>query len=82
MGQFKAENIYSKIKDKSLRYLRYIDDIFMIWTGTPAELTLFASKINQVHPSIKFTFKNSLTEINFLRYNCLQTKQPAFNQGL
>ena len=66
MGQFEAKNIYSKIKDKSLQYLRYIDDIFMIWTGTPEELTSFASEINQVHPSIKFTFENSLTEINFL----------------
>ena len=66
MGQFEAKNIYSRIKDKSLQYLRYIDDIFMIWTGTPEELTSFASEINQVHPSIKFTFENSLTEINFL----------------
>ena len=35
---FKAKNIYPYIKEVSLLYLRYIDDIFMIRKGTKAEL--------------------------------------------
>ena len=66
MGQLESKNIYDKIKDKSLCYLRYIDDIFMIWIGTLYELNIFTDEINQIHPSIKFTFEQSPTEINFL----------------
>lgn len=66
MGVFEAEYIYHRIKNKSLLYLRYIDDIFMIWTGTTQELKRFTDEINQVHPSIKFTTESSHEEINFL----------------
>ena len=34
MAQFEEQHIYPYIKNKSILYLRYIDDIFMIWTGT------------------------------------------------
>ena len=35
MGYFGAKHIYPRIKDKCIKYLRYIDDIFMVWTETP-----------------------------------------------
>ena len=38
MANFEAKHIYPYIKEKSLLYLRYIDDIFMIWKGTKVEL--------------------------------------------
>ena len=66
MGQFEKKHIYQKIRNKSLKYLRYIDDIFMIWTGTAAELKRFTEEINKVHHSIKFTVESSFTNINFL----------------
>ena len=31
---------------------QYIDDIFMIWTGTDTDLTQFMEKINSIHPTI------------------------------
>ena len=34
MAQFEKQHIYHYIKNKSVLYLQYIDDIFMIWTGT------------------------------------------------
>ena len=34
-------NIYPYIKNESILYLQYIDDIFMIWTGTKQELLAF-----------------------------------------
>ena len=32
--QLEKQHIYPYIKKKSILYLRYIDDVFMIWTGT------------------------------------------------
>ena len=47
-------------------YLRFIDDIFLIWNGTKTEFDNFLKKINECHPSIKFEYEMSKTEINFL----------------
>ena len=66
MGIFEEENIYTRIKNKNLLYLRYIDDIFIIWTASLKELKDFSEEINNVHPSIKFEFQYSTNEINVL----------------
>ena len=47
-------------------FLRFIDDTFMIWTGSEEKLLDFISNWNKKHPSIKFEFKNSQTKIEFL----------------
>ena len=44
---------------------RFIDDIFVIWTGSQAQLTTFITQINQVHETIKFTYEQSNTELTF-----------------
>ena len=36
-------------------YKRFIDDILIIWTGSEAEFLDFMTKINKLHPTIKFT---------------------------
>jgi hypothetical protein len=36
-------------------YKRYIDDIFIIWTGTQDEFKQFTEDINNLHQTIKFT---------------------------
>jgi len=36
-------------------WLRYIDDVFRIWTGTGEELREFLFFINEAHDTIKFT---------------------------
>ena len=46
MANFEAKHIYPYIKEKSLLYLRYIDDIFMIWKGTKVELITFIKELN------------------------------------
>ena len=54
MAQFEKQRIYPYIKNKSIPYLRYIDDIFMIWTGTKQELLIFLENLNRKHKTIKF----------------------------
>ena len=63
MGIFEETHIYLLIKQKVQLYLRYIDDIFFIWTGSENELKQLISKINGVHPSINFDFNYSKTQI-------------------
>ena len=52
--QFEKQHIYSYIKNKSILSLQYINDIFMIWTGTRQELFVFSENLNSKHITIKF----------------------------
>ena len=45
---------------------RYIDDIFIIWTGTEDQLQTFLQNINKIHPTIKFTYESDSQELTFL----------------
>ena len=47
-------------------FLRFIDDLFMIWTGSEQKLLDFLSDLNKQNPSIKFEFKYSQTKIELL----------------
>ena len=55
-----------KIKNFILLYVRYIDDIFFLWKGTEEELLKFLKNVNDIHPTIKFDFVHSRSEITFL----------------
>ena len=80
MAQFEKQHIYPYVKNKSILYLRYIDDIFMIWTGTKQELLIFLEELNSIHKMIKFEHNISNSNISFLdtliykdKNNTLQT---------
>ena len=47
-------------------WYRYIDDVFFIWTGSEEELSMFLERLNQFHPSIKFTHEKSRQSLAFL----------------
>ncbi|KAM9296202.1 collagen alpha-1(XX) chain [Gastrophryne carolinensis] len=47
-------------------WLRYIDDVLLIWKGTVQQLEEFISSLNQNQRNIKLTFKWSSTTIEFL----------------
>ncbi|XP_062579651.1 uncharacterized protein LOC134241631 [Saccostrea cucullata] len=65
MGEW--ENILLAIcKQQPLFYLRYIDDIFGIWTGTEEELHDFHMTANNIHPNIQLDLRFSKTKIDFL----------------
>ena len=46
--------------------LRYIDDIFFIWTEGENKLESFLQRLNTVHRNLKFTHEKSKTSIHFL----------------
>ena len=37
-------------------YFRFIDDLFLVYTGSVESLDKFLSQINDLHPTLKFTF--------------------------
>ena len=66
IDHFERKYINPLIEGKSLTYFRYIDDIFLIWTGTKNEFDQFFKDLNEKHPSIKFVYKASKDRIVFL----------------
>ena len=66
MDHFERKFIYPFIKTFSLIYLRFIDDIFFIWTGSKTDLENFLNELNTKHPSIKFEYEISKERISFL----------------
>ena len=66
MLNFKLKYIYPYIKNKAKMFLRFTDNLFMIWTGSEQELLDFMSDLNKKHSSIKFEFKYSQRKIEFL----------------
>ena len=91
MAYFEEKFIYPLIDAKTLLYLRFIDDIFMIWTKSEKDLIEFLNELNTKHTSIKFEFKYSRQQIEFLdtllyidNNNKLQTtlyKKPTDRQN-
>ena len=65
MSEFEEKHIYPLIKNKSVIYLRYIDDIFMVWIKFDSELRRFINEINQKHQSIKSDIKLSKDSVEF-----------------
>ena len=51
---------------KPTLWLRFIDDVFMIWPHGRDELDNFIKYLNSIHEKIKFTSEVSENEINFL----------------
>ena len=47
-------------------WLRYIDDMFFVWTHGENKLDEFLERLNSFHPNLKFTSERSEQEINFL----------------
>ena len=66
MVNFEAKHIYPYIKEMSLLYLRYVDDIFMIWKGTKVELMSFIKEQNGKHKNYQIFFQISPRKIEFL----------------
>ena len=66
MAYFEEKFMCPLIDAKTVLYLRFIDDIFMIWTNSEKDLVEFLNELNTKHTSIKFEFKYSRQQIEFL----------------
>ena len=60
MAQFEEKHIYPYIKGMALLYLRYIDDIFIIWKGTKfiKQLIKFINELNKKHKTLNLYTKS------------------------
>ena len=65
MGQFENDFVYT-YHNPPLVWVRFIDDIFCIFTGTLDELNSFINYLNSCDPHIKFTSEISQTTVTFL----------------
>ena len=61
------ENSFLNGEDqKPFMWLRYIDDIFMVWTHGREALEKFLDRLNNFHDTLKFTWEVSDCKVNFL----------------
>ena len=75
LGWFEEKFIFPLLTNLSDFYLRFIDNIFLIWNGTKTEFDSFLKKINDCHPYIQFDYEiNFLNTTVFKVYYKLQTK--------
>ena len=54
---------------QSFLWLRYIDDIFFMWTHWIQEPDSFLNELNKFHPSLSFTYETSKERVNVLDLN-------------
>lgn len=69
MGKFEADFVYSpsNIFHHCLKcWFRYIDDVFLIFSGTVEELNQFHEFLNSRLDSIRFSLEYSMSSISFL----------------
>lgn len=65
MGDFEEQYVYP-YHQQPLKYLRFLDDIFLVWPYALEELEQFVNHMNSQLPSIKFTMEYSKESVNFL----------------
>jgi hypothetical protein len=65
MGKLEQKLIHTG-KQHIRIWKRFIDDIFIIWTGSHEQFSDYMTEINQLHDTIKFTHDISDTELTFL----------------
>ena len=65
MGKLEQDFIQSRFLGPST-WLRFLDDIFMVWDHSLESLHSFIDALNSFHPSIKFTYSISTKKVNFL----------------
>lgn len=76
------EEVFAKSKKKPIHYLRYLDDIWGIWTGLKQEFEEFVGILNSHDPSIKLTHEIDQYSIDFLDTTVYKGPEFEHNQKL
>ena len=73
MGRLEDKFVYqTQWANWLVMWVRFIDDIFLIWKGDRDSLIHFLDYLNNVVPSIKFTHEISTDSVNFLETTVLK----------
>ena len=72
LGPFEDRFVYqAHWYEYVLDWIRFIDEIFMIWKGDSNRLEEFITHLNKAAPSINFTHEISKSQVNFLNTTML-----------
>ena len=63
-------------------WVRFIEDIFLIWKGDESSLTTFIKYLNGVESSIKFTHEKSYKSVNFLDTKVIKDVQDNISTDI
>ncbi|CAJ0949979.1 unnamed protein product [Ranitomeya imitator] len=68
MDNFEQTHVYTNalFQQNSKCWLRFIDDIFCLWAGTPEDLLSFTDTLNSIRPELQFTLNWHMKQISFL----------------
>ena len=66
MSNFEEKYIYTYPNYKGVVWLRFLDDIFCIWSGDDESIDTFIEYMNSNYDRIKFTVERSKDSVNFL----------------
>lgn len=72
------EDFLANTLQHPLAYHRYIDDIFMIWTGSRNNLDIFLQALNN-HSNLQYTYNISDSQVEFL--DAIVYKGPNMHAG-
>ena len=76
MGRLEERFVYqTEWANHIIIWVRFIDDIFLIWKNDQDSLISFINYLNNVVPSIKFTHEISAHSVNFLDTTVLKDNQ-------
>uniref|UniRef100_A0A803JTX1 Reverse transcriptase domain-containing protein n=1 Tax=Xenopus tropicalis TaxID=8364 RepID=A0A803JTX1_XENTR len=75
MDSFECKYIFPNYADNLFLYLRYIDDIFIIWRGSPIGVESFVAGLNDLPTPVKFTLNSDRDVIDFLDVRIFRTSR-------
>ncbi|XP_073433457.1 uncharacterized protein [Dendrobates tinctorius] len=84
MCKFEADFVYTHhlYRKHALTWLRYIDDIFCVWTGDTNSLTDFVHDLNQSIPNLTFTSHSNTQSVSFLDTMITKTDSGTLTSDL
>ena len=81
MGKFEEDKL-NQYHLQPLIWLRFLDDIFLIWEYSEDELLDFIKYLNSAHPSIKFTYQYSTEKATFLDVDISKNNEGTLDTSI